>query len=137
MVTATEYTDDGSITTLGEQCIEYAMGRESNPELDAVTITVTSVNRGSVHLSYTLTAWDSDLLTTATDNINLSVQSGNLFVADDDSSLSFKLMEHHVITAQHFVFNDGSDDETWWKSILVESLAVMIGVIILCCDDWS
>jgi len=130
---ATAYTDDTTMFVLGAQCVEYAMDLESNPELDAVTITVTSVDRGSVHIYYTLTAWDSDLLTTAENNVIASVDNGYSFVADADSSQSFKLMEHNVITAQHFIFDDGSDDETWWKSIFVESLAVMIGVIILCC----
>ena len=125
---ATSYSGGDKIV-LGKQCIEDAMALDANPQLDDVDITVTKVDRGSVHIYYTLTAWDSDLLTLAENNIISSVSAGTLFYADSGSSNSFKMMQHVVITAQHFTFED---DGKWWESTMVWTL-VIVGLMVLCC----
>jgi len=123
------YTEDASMSTLGEQCIRDAIDLATYPQLDAVTITVTDVTRGSIYISYTLTAWDADLLTLATNNVIANVAAGTKWSAHTASSNVFKFQQHIIITDQTFLTED---EGKWWQSSIVQAI-VLASLVALCC----
>ena len=130
-VTEADSYSNGDTTVLAEMCIEDVIDVDTNPELSEVTITVTSVERGSVNIYYTLTAYDRDLLTLAENNVFSKVEAGDEWVADPGSDQSFKLMNHYVINAQYFLLKSNDDDE-WWISAEFWTF-VILGMMVTCC----
>ncbi len=121
--------------TLGKECVAFALDVASYPELSEVTITMTEVENRPLHVSYTLTAWDADLLTLAANNVETRVENGGKFSLDESDN-QWKLNTHTVINDQYL--DDGSAGYTgigegqWYESTLVQ-LAAVAGLAGLCC----
>ena len=122
----------GDMSRLAVQVIEYAIDLDGNPELSAVTITITDVNRGPFHIAYTLSSFEPSLLTLATSNVEQRVEDGDLWGVEGSSRV-FKLMDHQVITEQSYEDNASTtSDGGWWESSMLQ-IGAVAALLVVCC----
>merc|ERR1712129_245567 len=120
----------GDLVRLGKQCIEYAIDLAGNDALQAVTVTVTDVNRGPLHIAFTLSSFDRTLLALAQSNVEQRVTDGATWGAEGSSQV-FKFNDLEVVTAAGYEDeNSLSSDGQWWESSMLQVGAVAVLLVI-------